>query len=232
MKHPHINHIFFDLDHTLWDFDRNARETLHELFAAYELAKLGLEADIFIDVYTANNHELWAKYHLGKISKDELRAQRFKKTFLDLGLQPTQIPDRFEEDYVNLSPKKKNLFESAEKVLGYLQKRYQMHIISNGFKEATTTKMEVSNLNPFFRHIIISEEVGVNKPDSRIFNHALQLAQAQKHESIMIGDSLEADIYGAQQFGMEAIFFNPNKIEKPKEVQTQIHHLEELMHLF
>lgn len=228
-----FKHIFFDLDHTLWDFDKNAHETLLELFEAYRLADLGLDsAERFIAVYTENNHRLWAQYHLGQISKQALRAQRFRKTFLDLGLSPEVIPANFEDDYVNLSPRKTNLFESTDKVLQYLQKKYQLHIISNGFKEATLTKMEVSNLNPFFQNVIISEEVGVNKPDKMIFEYALDKAKAQKQESIMIGDSIEADIYGAQNFGMDAIFFNPNKMDKPQEIKQQIHHLEELLRMF
>ncbi|WP_235324741.1 HAD-IA family hydrolase, partial [Pedobacter lusitanus] len=102
---------------------------------------------------------------------------------------------------------KKNLFEGSEKVLAYLQQKYTLHIISNGFKETTLTKMETCKLNPYFSNVIISEDVGVNKPDSAIFEYALNKAGAQKHESIMIGDSLEADIRGAQSFGIKAIFF-------------------------
>lgn len=228
-----IKHIFFDLDHTIWDFDRNARETLLELYEAYQLHKLGLNcAENFISTYTENNQKLWAQYHLGHISKQTLRASRFKKTFIDLGLSPEIIPAKFEEDYVNISPTKKNLFESAEKVLGYLCKKYHLHIISNGFKDATLTKMQVTNLNPYFKNIIISEEVGVNKPDKAIFEHALHKAQAHKQESVMIGDSLEADVYGAQNFGMQAIFFNPANTQKPHDVALQINHLEELLHRF
>lgn len=228
-----IKHIFFDLDHTIWDFDRNAHETLMELYEVHQLSALGLtSAENFIAAYTINNHQLWAQYHLGKIDKQTLRQERFRKTFLELGLTPEVIPIQFEEDFVNIGPTKKNLFESAEKVLGYLQNKYRLHIISNGFKEATLTKMQVSNLNPYFKNVVISEDVGVNKPDKAIFEHALNLAQAHKTESIMIGDSLEADIYGAQNFGMRAIFFNPLKANKPDDVSEQIHHLEELLNHF
>ena len=228
-----IKHIFFDLDHTIWDFDRNAHETLMELYEIHKLKELGLIcAETFISTYTVNNHQLWAQYHLGQIDKQTLRQERFRKTFLELGLAPELIPTQFEEDFVNIGPTKKNLFESAEKVLGYLQDKYHLHIISNGFKEATLTKMQVSNLNPYFKNVVISEDVGVNKPDKAIFEHALNLAQAQKHESIMIGDSLEADIYGAQNFGIKAIFFNPLKAQKPDDVEQQIHHLEELLNHF
>ena len=106
-------HIFFDLDHTIWDFDKNAEETLYELYHVYNLHDLGLNsADIFIETYTANNHQLWADYHLGKISKDALRETRFKKTFLDLGLSPDLIPNQFEDDY---TPSVRMLFDNDVK---------------------------------------------------------------------------------------------------------------------
>lgn len=228
-----IKHIFFDLDHTIWDFDRNAQETLLELYEVYQLQALGLHSPHeFIERYTENNHRLWAQYHLGQISKETLREERFRTTFLELGVKPEQVPHQFEADYVKISPTKTNLFAGANKVLAYLQQKYQLHIISNGFKETTLTKMHLSGLNPYFTQVIISEDVGVNKPDKAIFEHALQKAQAVKEESIMIGDSLEADIRGAQAFGLQAIFFNPLKISKPEDVEWQIFHLEELLDHF
>ena len=228
-----IKHIFFDLDHTIWDFDRNAQETLMELFEHYNLPALGLASpQNFIQTYTENNQQLWAEYHLGKITKEVLRSERFRKTFLELGVNPDLVPPQFEEDYVRISPTKTNLFEGSEKVLAYLQQKYTLHIISNGFKETTLTKMRLSNLNPYFENVIISEDVGVNKPDKRVFEYALNKAGALKDESIMIGDSLEADIRGAQDFGMRAIFFNPLNRDKPADVEQQIVHLEELMLLF
>lgn len=226
-------HIFFDLDHTIWDFDRNAQETLHELYNVYELKALGLHSvQLFIDRYTENNHRLWAQYHNGQITKETLRTQRFKSTFIELGISPDKVPQQFEDDYVRLSPTKTNLFEGAKKVLSYLQEKYTLHIISNGFKETTLTKMNLSALNPYFTEVIISEDVGVNKPNPAIFEHALAKAKALKEESIMIGDSLEADIRGAQNFGLKAIFFNPLQIEKPTDVEWQIFHLEELLNHF
>jgi putative hydrolase of the HAD superfamily len=223
-------HIFFDLDHTIWDFDRNAEETLMELYQHYKLDELGLSsAEEFILNYTLNNHALWADYHLGKISKELLRAERFKRTFVQMGILPELVPLQFEEDYVRLSPTKTNLFEGSLKVLEYLKQRYQLHIITNGFKETTITKMNLSGLNPYFQHVIISEDVGFNKPHPNVFQYAIDKANASLEESVMIGDSLEADIYGAQQFGMEAIFFNPLRKKKPADVTREIYHLEELL---
>jgi len=228
-----IKHIFFDLDHTIWDFDKNAQETLHELYLHYKLEELGLaSAEAFISTYTENNHSLWADYHVGKITKETLRAERFSRTFIQLGVHPERIPQQFEDDYVRITPYKKNLFLGSERVLAYLQQKYTLHIISNGFKESTLIKMDVSGLNPYFTNVIISEDVGVNKPDKAIFEYALDKAKALKHESIMIGDSIEADIRGAQGFGMKAIYFNPLNKELPEDVQWQITHLEELLNHF
>jgi putative hydrolase of the HAD superfamily len=229
----HKKHIFFDLDHTIWDFDRNAEDTLLELYEIYNLKNLGVHSSIdFIQLYTENNHRLWAEYHNGKITKETLRHERFRSTFIELGVKPELVPHQFEDDYVKLSPTKTNLFEDATKVLSYLQNKYTLHIISNGFKETTLTKMDLSKLNPYFENVIISEDVGVNKPNPIIFEYALNTAKTDKEQSIMIGDSLEADIYGALNFGMEAIFFNPLRKEKPLDVKNQITHLNELIYLF
>jgi putative hydrolase of the HAD superfamily len=222
-------HIFFDLDHTIWDFDKNAEETLRELYGIYELKELGLHsADLFIETYTRNNHQLWAEYHVGKITKAALREERFKKTFLDLGLHPDVIPVGFEDDYVKLCPTKTNLFPNAHETLQYLQSKYTLHLISNGFSESQDIKISRTNIGGYFQHIIISETIGVNKPDKAIFEHALKLAGTTKEESLMIGDSLEADVRGALNFGMDAIYFNPAGLDKPDDIPVQITHLKEL----
>jgi len=224
------NHLFFDLDHTIWDFDKNAEETLHELYHTYNLKDLGLHsADRFIETYTLNNHQLWADYHVGKISKQVLRETRFAKTFTDLGVSPERIPHQFEDDYVAICPTKTNLFPLAHETLNYLKDKYTLHVISNGFKESTEMKINNNGLDIYFENVIISEVVGVNKPDRAIFDHALLLAEANVSESIMIGDSIEADIRGAQNYGMKAIYFNPEGKEKPEDVEHQINCLSELI---
>jgi putative hydrolase of the HAD superfamily len=130
---------------------------------------------------------------------------------------------------VQLCPTKTNLFPHAHETLSYLQSKYTLHLISNGFKESQDVKIGNTGIGKYFQHIVVSELVGVNKPDKAIFQHALDLAGAHKHESIMIGDSLEADVYGALNFGMDAIYFNPFNVEKPEDVPVQINHLRELM---
>lgn len=225
-------HIFFDLDHTLWDFDRNAEETLHELYRSHSLEGLGIScAYTFIEAYTKNNHELWAAYHHGRISKEYLRDNRFKRTFIELGVPPEVVPLSFEEDYVRICPTKTNLFPHVHDTLAYLQRKYTLHLISNGFLEATKTKVELSELGQYFRTIVISENVGVNKPDKAIFEYALKGAGAKKENSLMIGDSIEADIRGALDYGIDAIYFNPTNKPSPPEVKVQIASLIDLRDL-
>lgn len=229
----HKKHLFFDLDHTLWDFNKNAEETLTELFKTYNFEKLGLSSsEAFIETYTKNNHQLWSLYHTGEITKDQLRARRFTNTFAELGLEPSLFPTQFEEDYINLCPQKTNLFPHTIEVLEYLQSKYILHLISNGFKKASETKVKTTGIAKYFSQIIISENIGVHKPHPEIFRHALQGADAKKEESIMIGDSIEADIRGALSFGIDAIFFNPNRVNKPEDVQHQIIGLKELLEIF
>ncbi|MEH6304093.1 YjjG family noncanonical pyrimidine nucleotidase [Olivibacter sp. CPCC 100613] len=226
-------HLFFDLDHTLWDFDKNAEETLNELFVTYKFVDFGIQsADIFIETYTRNNQRVWALYHNGKIDKTELRRARFADTFQELGLSPSLFPSSFETDYLRLCPHKTNLFPGVHDTLTYLKEKYILHLISNGFKDAAEIKVVKTDIKKYFSQIIISEDVGVHKPHPDIYNYSLTIAQASKEESVMIGDSIEADIRGAQAFGLDAIYFNPNGLEEPLDVKRSINALTELKQLF
>ncbi|MDB5062789.1 MAG: noncanonical pyrimidine nucleotidase, YjjG family, partial [Mucilaginibacter sp.] len=138
------------------------------------------------------------------------------------------LPNDFEDEYVKIGPTKTNLFPHAHETLAYLKDKYTLHLISNGFKESTETKINNTDIIKYFDQVIISEVVGVNKPDKAIFEYALRVAGATKDESLMIGDSIEADIRGALAFGMDAIYFNPFNLEKPADVPAQITHLKEL----
>lgn len=227
-------HIFFDLDHTIWDFDRNAEETLHELYFRYSFDHIfnSPTSETFIATYTTNNHRLWDLYHHGKIDKPTLRKLRFADTFTQLGVNPELFPVAFEEEYLEICPTKTNLFPNAHETLGYLQDRYTLHLISNGFKEACEKKLEHSKLAPYFDTIVISEIVGINKPDRRIFEHALKNGKAIKEEAVMIGDNIDADVRGAQNAGLDAIFFNPLEVEKPQDINHMIKDLKELQQIF
>ncbi len=222
-------HVFFDLDHTLWDFDTNARETLLELYDSYRLSELGVaSADSFISIYTENNHRLWRDYHNGVITKEDLRARRFRQTFAEFGLGEELLPDSFEDDYVRICPTKTNLFPGTHEVLRYLSDKYHLHVITNGFKDSSDLKMNLTGLSPYFKNVFISEVIGIYKPDTALFRHAMQEAGSESHEVIMVGDSLEADIIGAKNSGIDQVFFNPNKHAHDVETTYEISDLNEL----
>ncbi|WP_257658418.1 YjjG family noncanonical pyrimidine nucleotidase [Parapedobacter lycopersici] len=225
--------IFFDLDHTIWDFEKNAEETLMELFDTYRFCNLGIHGpDRFIETYNRNNHRLWAMYHHGKISKKELREARFADTFRELGIDPKLFPSSFETDYLRLCPQKTNLFPHSHETLGYLKEKYTLHLISNGFNDAAQVKVVKCDLKKYFNTMVISELVGVHKPHPEIFHYAVKHANTDIAKSVMIGDSLEADIQGAQRVGMDAIYFNPCDATVPEYVTQSIRSLDELTRLF
>lgn len=225
-------HIFFDLDHTLWDFDANAKETLLELYDTYELKRRGIDSALeFIDVYTEYNHKLWRDYHNGVITKEELRASRFKMAFEHFGLKEENIPHQFEVDYVNICPTKTNLFPGAHEVLTALKAKYSLHIITNGFLESQQMKMQRTGLDQYFDEIFVSEVIGLYKPDIALFQHALRSTNAHAEISLMVGDSLEADILGARNAGIDQVFFNPYDQEHEHEITYEIKDLRELLHI-
>ncbi len=226
--------IFFDLDHTIWDFDKNAEETLHELYYKYNFDELfnRPSADEFIETYTINNHRVWEMYHHGKIDKATLRKLRFSNTFTELGVDPNLFPIEFEEEYLMICPTKKNLFPHAIETLDYLKSKYSLHLISNGFKESCQIKIKNNNLGPYFQTIVISEIFGVNKPDPQIFEYAISNGNAKKEASVMIGDNIDADVRGAINVGMDAIYFNAVGAEKPSDITNMITDLKELQHIF
>lgn len=226
----HKKDIFFDLDHTLWDFERNAEETLNELYFKYHFDDLfdTNSSQHFIQTYNSHNRRLWALYHHHKIDKATLRRLRFEDTFTALGKDPQLFPWDFEEEYLAICPTKSHLFPNTHNVLTYLKERYNMHLISNGFKDACETKLKNSHLEDYFQSVTISEVIGINKPDPQIFDYALGRVHAQKESSMMIGDNIDADIRGALNFGIDAILFNPTKTSVPADLKHEISDLSEL----
>lgn len=225
-------HIFFDLDHTLWDFDKNSTETLLELYTKYSLSTLGVKSfHEFHSAYKERNEMMWDEYRLGKIDKETLRDKRFTFTFWDLGLDPETAPSGLSEDYIKLSPSRKHLFPHTHEILSYLKEKYVLHIITNGFQEAQHIKMESSDLNKYFKEIIISEHTGFKKPDIRIFEFSEKLANANSEECMMIGDGLEVDVLGAMNAGWDAVFFNPGKTPHKEILNYEINSLDELKNI-
>ena len=225
MKIKHIQHVFFDLDHTLWDFDKNSEMAFATIFKENhpEIAV----AD-FITKYVPINQACWKLYQYDKITHEELRYKRLKDSFDALGYSISDAAIyQIAEDYIAFLPDNNHLFDGAIEILDYLNEKYQLHIITNGFANVQYKKIANSKMDTYFKTITNSEMAGVKKPNPIIFQHALNLAQAQKENSIMIGDCLEADVRGALDFGIDALFFNPNKECSPEGI-IAINHLLEL----
>ncbi|WP_309607632.1 YjjG family noncanonical pyrimidine nucleotidase [Flavobacterium sp.] len=223
--YSNIKHIFFDLDHTLWDFDKNSGFAFERIFNEN---KIDINLKDFLHYYIPTNVKYWEMYRKDEITQSELRYGRLKETFdlIDYKTDQSTI-DFFSHQYIEYLPKFTELFDGAIETLDYLSSKYNLHIITNGFHDVQDKKMGNSNIKHYFKTITNSEMAGVKKPNPIIFEHALQKAVAKKEESIMIGDCLEADVNGALNFGIKALFFNSNKIE----INPNIHQINTLIEL-
>lgn len=219
-----IEHVFFDLDHTLWDFEKNSALTFEKIFLEN---KIDLKIEDFLKVYVPLNLQYWKLYRNEKVSKEALRYERLKKSFDAINYNVSDaLIDTLATAYIDNLSNFNHLFEGTLELLDYLkEKKYSLHIITNGFEEVQNKKMINSKLYPYFEQIITSESVGVKKPDSRVFEHALKVSNAKRENSIMIGDSLEADIHGAINVGLSAIhcvFDATTPIDKNVNVVTSL----------
>ena len=222
-----ITHVFFDLDHTLWDFDKNSALTFDKIF---QLNNLDINLEKFLEVYVPINLQYWKLYREEKIDKESLRFKRLDDVFKTLKVEvKTRMIYKLSEDYITYLSSFNHLFEGTIELLDYLQPKYKLHIITNGFKEAQQAKINNSNIDHYFETVTNSEMVGVKKPNPKIFNHALKMARVKPEHSIMIGDNLEADIQGALDFGMDAICFNYHN-EKPVPNVKFVDNLFEIKH--
>lgn len=211
-----IEHVFFDLDHTLWDFEKNSAKAFEYIFKKREV---NLDLEAFLEVYIPINLKYWRLFRNEQVTKSELRYKRLKEAFDILNYNANdELIDILSEDYINNLSNYNYLFDGAVEILEYLQPKYKLHIITNGFETVQYKKMKNSNLIEFFETITTSECVGVKKPNPLIFEQALKVSNAKPENSIMVGDSLEADINGAKNVGMTPVFFNPdqNEIDKAK----------------
>lgn len=206
MKLDHISHIFFDLDHTLWDFDKNSGLTFEKIF---HLNNIDVNLKEFLEVYEPINLSYWKLYREEKIDKESLRYKRLNDTFNILNYSvKARVINKLSADYIDHLCTFNHLFDGTIEILDYLAPKYELHIITNGFKEVQQGKLNNANINKYFKTVTNSEMVGVKKPNPKIFNHALTQAKANIKNSVMIGDNLEADILGALDIGLDAICFN------------------------
>jgi len=204
-----IKHIFFDLDHTLWDFETNSDIAFETIFKKYGV---GVDLQKFLNYYRGINQNYWRLYRNEKITKEELRVGRLRDTFIKIKYEVNfELINNLSIDYIEVLPKNNHLFDGAHEILKHLKPKYKLHIITNGFNEVQYKKLENSGLSGYFDKIITSEDAGVKKPNPIIFKYALEKAQTTSKESMMIGDNWEADVMGAINNGLDAIYFNYEK---------------------
>jgi putative hydrolase of the HAD superfamily len=207
-----IKHIFFDLDDTLWDFEKNSSSVLQELFTEFDLSsKLKTDYDTFHSTYKFVNNKLWQQYYRKEIDKIFLRNHRFLFAFNEFGYDNFDENMQVTELYLQRSPYGKHLKDGCHETLTYLGKKYKLHLITNGFKEVQHIKLDNCGLRSYFDQIIISEEHHLTKPDEKIFRLAETLSNASRHECLMIGDNMESDIEGARNAGWKSVYYSKEK---------------------
>jgi putative hydrolase of the HAD superfamily len=206
MNNNTISHIFFDLDHTLWDFEKNSALTFEKIF---KLNNIDVDLDRFLEVYVPINFRYWKLYREEKIDKGSLRYGRLNDAFnlVNIKVKSSMI-HKLSEDYITYLSSFNHLFDGTIEILEYLYVKYKLHIITNGFKEIQQGKLNNANIDKYFVTVTNSEMVGAKKPNPKIFKHALNMAMAKEENSIMIGDNYEVDILGALNIGLDAIYFN------------------------
>ncbi|MBS1732990.1 MAG: YjjG family noncanonical pyrimidine nucleotidase [Bacteroidetes bacterium] len=231
---PAYKHLFFDLDHTLWDFDTNAKYSLSEIYGEFNLDKNVTPVfDDFYQKYIYHNEILWDRYQKGFITADELKWRRMWRTLLDFKIGDEELAKKLSSRFLEILPVQKAVFPHTIEILEYLtEKKYQVHLITNGFEKTQWSKIRNSGLDRFITHMITSEASNSLKPKKEIFDYALNKAGASLKESIMIGDNLEADIQGAMNAGIDTVFVNHiNAVTDIKPTYT-VTHLQQLEAIF
>jgi len=230
---PQYKHLFFDLDHTLWDFDANAKETLAELYSIFDLNnRIKIDFENFYPRYLFHNELLWERYHKGLISSEDLKWKRMWRTMLDFKIADEPLAKEMSGKFLDILPTKKLLFPHTLEILNYLkEKKYDLHLITNGFEKTQWSKLTNSGLTSFFTHVITSEGSNSLKPKKEIFEFAMDKAKSTVDDSIMIGDNLDADIQGAMNAGMDTVFVNHINAVcgiKPTYIITHLQQLEDI----
>lgn len=211
-----ITDVFFDLDHTLWDFEKNSALAFHKVLAKHDVA---VSVEDFLKFYVPLNLVYWEKFRRDEVTQQELRYGRLRETFDLLAYEISdELIDKLSDDYIMHLPENNHLFDGTREALEYLSSKYRLHIITNGFHEVQSRKITNARIGHYFTTVTNSEIAGVKKPHPMIFEYALTQAGANKENCIMIGDCIDADVRGALDFGIDAILFSGNAPEGIKHV--------------
>ena len=226
-------HLFFDLDHTLWDFDTNAKISIGALYQQLNLDTVtGIPFTDFYTVYLVQNKLLWARYEKGFLTSEELKWKRMWRTLLAFKIADESLARRMSAGFLEILPTQKEVFPHTFEILDYLsEKKYSLHLITNGFEKVQWSKLKHSGLDKYFGHVITSEASNSMKPKKEIFEYAIRKTNAKLEDSIMLGDNLDADIKGAMNAGMDSIFVNhiaANCSIAPTHIVTHLKELEDI----
>jgi putative hydrolase of the HAD superfamily len=221
-----LSHVFFDLDHTLWDNDRNVFETLEAMAVEFGLLR-HTSVEKLNKVFNKVNEKMWHQYNLGQVDKEHIRTRRFAYILKQLKVQIDAHPQELSDYFVRECSQKSHLMPHAEYALFYLQDKYELGIITNGFDDSQQRKINASGLDRFFKVLVTSETTGARKPEPGIFHHAMEISGASARSSVMIGDNPHTDVRGAENAGMHAIFYNPSG-KRRSVCQWEVQSLEEL----
>lgn len=209
--------LFIDLDDTLYDFSANSQEAYRTVYDLLGYSQWFESFEHYYTIYWEYNQQLWVRYSAGEITRDYLNAERYAHPLRVMGVPDADaISIRFGDESMKRLPLGTRLMPHAREILEYLRPKYRLYILSNGFTELQSRKMNSAGIAHYFDGVILSEDIGVNKPHPEIFEHALRVARVAPHQALMIGDNLEADIQGAHQVGMEQVFYNAKKIALPE----------------
>ena len=221
--------VFFDLDHTLWDYETNSAEALVELYHQHRLGERGGDTlENFLKVFSEVNKRLWVLYDKGLIHRDVIRLERFKEVLERINISDRELSLKLSDEYLQISPRKPGLMPHAKDVLDYLHEKYPLIIITNGFVDIQALKLSSSGITHYFKSVVTSEEAKHKKPAKEIFEYALREHNMAAHEVVMVGDNLVTDIQGAKNASIDTIFYNPNEEPHAEEVTHEITSLKEL----
>lgn len=211
--------IFFDLDDTLIDTSLNSKQVLEEVYTDYTINKYYPTFDDFYNKYQSINLHLWDQYEQNLISKEELKKGRFQQSLREFTSITTEQSLEMNNDFMGRVSDKKNIIEGVENILEYLQPKYHLYIISNGFLEVQDKKIKNAGLDTYFKDVFLSDHVGKNKPHPLLFNHALKKANTTSNDCVMIGDNISTDIIGAKNLGIDQIWFNPKNTKDTDKIE-------------
>lgn len=221
--------FLFDLDDTLLDFKASERLSF---FSSLQGLGLRTGLDELFEQYQVVNTALWKMFEHGQTTKEHLKVERFRHIFAanDIELDPARASAR----YLDTLPETVVLVDYAVELCQWLSQRGELGIITNGIHYVQTLRIRNSQIAPYISFVSVSEECGFAKPDVRFFEYTVRLAKRfAKERTLVVGDRLDADIQGAQNFGVDSCWFNPEGKSPPPQLRPtfEVGHLKELRDL-